>query len=221
MIDTVRAHFRNNVVGYVALFIALGGTSYAAIKLPANSVGNRQVKNSAITSGKVRNQTLRPQDFSAGTLRRGARGPEGPAGPPGPAGPGGADGSLTGALPSGKSVRGRWSVSGVNPDGAAGDIESDAFSFGVQLAAAPKRVFVFAASGGADCPGTADAPQAAAGNLCIFVEYQININNGIETIINTTTGVTSRQGAEIYVQNVGTTPNVGFGARGSWAVTAP
>ena len=32
-------HLRNNAVGYVALFVALGGTSYAAISLPAGSVG--------------------------------------------------------------------------------------------------------------------------------------------------------------------------------------
>lgn len=206
------AHIRANVVGYVALFIALGGTSYAAIKLPANSVGTRQVKNSAITSAKVRNGTLRPQDFASGTARRGVRGPEGP---PGPAG------GVAGTLPSGKTLRGRWSVAGGNPDGAAGDIVSDSLSFGAQLPSAPTRVFVFGASpGGAQCPGTADAPEAAAGILCIYVEYQVNLNNAIETIIATTTGVTSRQGAEIYIVNQAATPG-GFGARGSWAVTAP
>ena len=35
---------RHNVVAYLALFVALGGTSYAAIRLPANSVGARQIK---------------------------------------------------------------------------------------------------------------------------------------------------------------------------------
>ncbi|MGZ4182357.1 MAG: hypothetical protein ACXVUL_16940, partial [Solirubrobacteraceae bacterium] len=38
---------------YVALFVALGGTSYAALKLPANSVGTRQIKNHAITPIKL------------------------------------------------------------------------------------------------------------------------------------------------------------------------
>ena len=42
-------HFRSNVVAYVALFVALGGTSYAAISLPAGSVGNRQLKNHSIS----------------------------------------------------------------------------------------------------------------------------------------------------------------------------
>jgi hypothetical protein len=46
-------HIRSNAVAYVALFVALGGTSYAALKLPANSVGNRQIKNHSITPNKL------------------------------------------------------------------------------------------------------------------------------------------------------------------------
>jgi hypothetical protein len=42
-------HLRSNVVAYLALFVALGGTSYAAISLPAGSVGNRQLKNHSIS----------------------------------------------------------------------------------------------------------------------------------------------------------------------------
>lgn len=45
-------HFRSNVVGYLALFVALGGTSYAALRLPANSVGNRQIRNHSIDPDK-------------------------------------------------------------------------------------------------------------------------------------------------------------------------
>ena len=46
-------HLRNNTVGYLALFVALGGTSYAAISLPAGSVGTRQLRNGAVTSKKL------------------------------------------------------------------------------------------------------------------------------------------------------------------------
>lgn len=42
-------HFRTNLIAYLALFIALGGTSYAAFTLPANSVGTRQLKRNSIT----------------------------------------------------------------------------------------------------------------------------------------------------------------------------
>jgi Pentapeptide repeats (8 copies) len=46
------------IVACVALFVALGGTSYAAIVLPANSVGTKQIKKSAVTGVKVKNATL-------------------------------------------------------------------------------------------------------------------------------------------------------------------
>jgi hypothetical protein len=46
------------IVACVALFVALGGTSYAAIKLPANSVGTKQIKKSAVTAVKVKDATL-------------------------------------------------------------------------------------------------------------------------------------------------------------------
>ncbi|HNC06594.1 MAG TPA: hypothetical protein PLS38_09865, partial [Solirubrobacterales bacterium] len=47
-----------NVVALVALFIALGGVSYAAIQIPKNSVGTKQLKKNAVNSAKVRNRSL-------------------------------------------------------------------------------------------------------------------------------------------------------------------
>ena len=42
------------VISLIALFVALGGTSYAAItSLPANSVGTKQLKNGAVTAAKI------------------------------------------------------------------------------------------------------------------------------------------------------------------------
>jgi hypothetical protein len=45
-------HLRANVIAYLALFIALGGTSYA-LTLPAGSVGTRQLKNHSVTPIKL------------------------------------------------------------------------------------------------------------------------------------------------------------------------
>lgn len=85
-------------VALLALFVALGGTSYAALKIPANSVGTRQIrdntvgeskiKDGAVTSSKIRNATLTPRDFAARTFKalKGDRGLAGPIGPPGPHG---------------------------------------------------------------------------------------------------------------------------------------
>lgn len=42
-----------NVVATLALFVALGGASYAAVSLPAHSVGTAQLKDGAVTSRKL------------------------------------------------------------------------------------------------------------------------------------------------------------------------
>ena len=43
------------VVSFIALLVALGGTSYAALALPSNSVGTRQIVNGAVSTKKIRN----------------------------------------------------------------------------------------------------------------------------------------------------------------------
>ena len=68
------------VVACTALAVALGGTGYAAIKLPRNSVGVTQLRANSVTSGKVRNGSLTARDFRKSSLPRGPRGPEGPQG---------------------------------------------------------------------------------------------------------------------------------------------
>jgi hypothetical protein len=51
-------HLRSNAIAYLALIVALGGTSYAAINLPANSVGTRQLKSGAVTTNKLANGSV-------------------------------------------------------------------------------------------------------------------------------------------------------------------
>jgi hypothetical protein len=51
--DLVRRPSPALAVSLVALFLALGGTSYAAFRLPKNSVGTRQLKNGAVTRKKL------------------------------------------------------------------------------------------------------------------------------------------------------------------------
>lgn len=46
-------HIRSNAIGYAALFVSLGGTSYAAIAIPAGSVGTHQLRNGAVTGRKL------------------------------------------------------------------------------------------------------------------------------------------------------------------------
>lgn len=84
------------VVACIALFVALGGTGYAALQLPKNSVGRGQIQtgavgrsevaNNAIGGAKVKNRSLTNTDFRASSLPRGPRGPTGDRGPAGPPG---------------------------------------------------------------------------------------------------------------------------------------
>jgi hypothetical protein len=95
----MRSIFRwspGTILGAIALLVALGGTSYAAVSLPPNSVGAPQIKNGVVTSSKIRDFSLLARDFRPGQIPRGARGPVGPAGPPGPPGPTGPAGVATG-----------------------------------------------------------------------------------------------------------------------------
>lgn len=72
-----------NVVSSLALFIALGGTSYAVAKLPKNSVGESQLRASAVTSSKIKDGTIAPGDLAPGAASSGPRGPRGEQGPKG------------------------------------------------------------------------------------------------------------------------------------------
>jgi hypothetical protein len=71
------------IISIVALFVALGGTSYAALTLPKNSVGSKQIKKNAVTGKKVRNGSLKAADFASGQLPAGPRGATGATGPTG------------------------------------------------------------------------------------------------------------------------------------------
>jgi hypothetical protein len=108
-----------NVMASLALFVALGGLSWAAVTLPANSVGKRQLKRDAVTSEKVANGGLKAVDFAAGQLPTGRQGPAGPTGPAGLAGEKGDRGELGPAGPKGeKGDRGELGPPG--PSGCDG-----------------------------------------------------------------------------------------------------
>jgi hypothetical protein len=78
------------VIASLALIVALGGTSYAALKLPPNSIGAKQLKKNAVSSAKVKNGSLLRKDFRNGQI---PQGPQGPQGLPGQKGDPGASGA--------------------------------------------------------------------------------------------------------------------------------
>jgi hypothetical protein len=70
----IRAHLSfANVISIVALFVALGGTSYAVTKVGSknikkNAVRTKHIKRSQVTSGDIRNRTIGSQDLAPGLI---------------------------------------------------------------------------------------------------------------------------------------------------------
>lgn len=86
------------VVAYLALFVALGGSSYAALKVGSgqiadngvrskdirnNDVRGRDIRRGTLGSSDVADGSLRAEDFEAGELPAGPRGATGAPGAPG------------------------------------------------------------------------------------------------------------------------------------------
>jgi Collagen triple helix repeat (20 copies) len=148
-------HLRGNLVAYLALFFALGGTSYAAgSALMPNSVGSRHVMD----------RSLLAQDFKAGELPRGRRGKRGLVGPMGPRGLVGSQG------PKGETGgRGPTGMPGAaGPAGAAGarGEKGDAGAVGARGPVGP--------SGPAGPQGAtgAEGPQGPPGPAEVFSVYR-------------------------------------------------
>jgi hypothetical protein len=110
-----------NVVATLALFIALGGASYAALKLPKNSVGTKQLKKNAVTLAKIN-----PSARTSLEGQKGDTGPRGEPGPIGPAGSGGFDGAAAGGDLTGTYPNPRVGLVQV---GGAEETESEGFAF--------------------------------------------------------------------------------------------
>ena len=72
MLKRTGSMLRRQPIAILALVVALGGTSYAAVKLPRNSVGTKQIKNRAVTKAKLAPPVKRALDADR-------TGPTGPA----------------------------------------------------------------------------------------------------------------------------------------------
>jgi hypothetical protein len=142
----------------------------------------------------------------------GGRGSQGATGAQGPAGP------FTAVLPSHQSLVGVFSAIG---HATGEDRFGTAISFEIQLASAPTPNMILTGEGPtAACPGSAAAPAASPGNLCIYEARSSNVQiRSFENPITEETGGSVEPfGADI----VGFTVKAGtYNESGSWAVTAP
>jgi hypothetical protein len=139
-----------------------------------------------------------------------------------------------GTLPSGKTLKGVWSLIGVAPKGfeePGGSLEEATLvasvSFGIPLSAAPTVNYI--PVGGpvpSGCSGTAANPNAASGNLCVFAQEEGNDATALPLPmicpVADCTGF-SVKGAEPFGFGLATLAKVKgeVGNAGTWAVTAP
>lgn len=69
MRESIRSRLTfSNVVAVIALFVALGGTAFAASKLAKNSVGTKQLKNGAVTGKKLKKNAVTSDKVADGSL---------------------------------------------------------------------------------------------------------------------------------------------------------
>jgi hypothetical protein len=127
-----------NVIATLSLFLVLGGGAYAATRLPKNSVGTNQLKNGAVTAGKIAKKTRQQL--------QGARGPAGAQGPPGKTGTKGSTGAKGSTGTAG--VKG---VAGADGTGPVTEIATKpatpiAFTSAVQVVAIPLSGSAYATS---------------------------------------------------------------------------
>ena len=200
-----------NVVATLALFLALCGGSYAALKLPRNSVGPKQLKKNSVTSAKVKAGSLLTSDFKRSQRSR-LRGPRGQAGATGAAGP------VTGILPTKVTLRGVYNSDFVAA--GADEINGGTIDFPLRLPAPPAvHVLGVGAPPTADCPGTTTNPQAAPGSLCVYKEAETNTSQyAVCNFDCDPIPSAEASGALIYHHSTAAGRSFSWGA---WAVTAP
>src|SRR2546423_8971869 len=127
MLGQVLDALRRQYLGALALFLALSGTSYAAVALNAGSVGSREIRNhsvkavdiargavrsrqiaaNAVTTSKIARGTINSDDVRDGSLLstdfRPGQLPQGAKGDPGERGPQGIQGNTGDVGPRGPS----------------------------------------------------------------------------------------------------------------------
>ncbi len=184
------------VISLIALFVALGGTSYAAINsLPKNSVGTKQLKNGAVTAKKL-----------STALQNSSRN----------------DVQYDSTLPAGKTEVGEWGGGGTEGADGGGATVQDVVAFPIPLASGlngSHTIFV-SGSSATHCAG---AGHAAPGYLCVYAGSTLDAeapDSG--NIYNPETGNgppgTGVNGFGIYLA---ASSEGAWGIGGTYAVTAP
>ena len=218
-----------NVMATIAVFLVVTGIGVAVAALPKKSVGKKQLKNKAVTSKKLAKNAVNASKIGSGAVGRSeiasgavntgkisnksvTRSKLGDDVTP-----------LVGPLRTGQTLRGMFDLG--DQAAAAGNTTFDGTTFQFPLNNAPTaptaNVIDQVANPGANtasCPGVsggnAQTPNAAAGQLCIYITGKTNL-----AAVNPLTLVnTSRLGFGLSAASAAAGA---YEATGFWAVTAP
>lgn len=197
--------FRNRfgvpgVISVIALVFAMMGGAFAA----SNGGSNH-------ATASAKKGPRGPRGKTGATGPAGAQGPVGPVGPkgdtgsPGSNGKNGEPGPLLETLPGGKTMTGHWTAEGE----FAGATISYPFKLGTAIGSANIVLLKEGEVETTDCPGTLQAPKAAAGKLCLYTSL-----GEAEALGFAGFPLSTPSGATVGIKSGGL-------AYGTWAVTAP
>lgn len=91
----------STILSIAALVMATSSGAYAATALPKNSVGTKQLKDSAVTAAKIKDGSITGSDLAPGSVPAGPQGATGPQGPAGPKGDAGSNATVNGVAAGG------------------------------------------------------------------------------------------------------------------------
>lgn len=238
---------RRNTIALLALFIALGGTTYAATALPANSVGAKQLKKNAVTAAKiksgavtngkiganavtgaiVKNDSLTGADIIESTIAKvpaAAAADAATHATTADSATTAANASALGGVAASGYLRstlpsGQTESGNYSVGGSGTGYMNQGFQFAMPLSAAVDGAHVEFHTAGTTSTNCPGLGQAAAGFLCVYEAAAGNRNAAAGSPVANHNG---NAGADTYGFNVwlGSTNTNAF-SYGSWTVKAP
>jgi hypothetical protein len=191
----------------------LGNGIIGTAKLSDQAVNAAKLKNGAVTTNKLNNAAVTAAKLGDGAVTSGKL----------------ADGSvsvnklgqgvigqLQGKLESGTTVRGVFDVGSTMPAAATGDTTRSAVSFQFPLLNPPTVTVLQPGQTSANCSGLGggQTPQAAGGNLCVYLTQKTNLDEATPLEVENST----RLGFGLVANAKDPGAYYGYG---QWAVTAP